>query len=294
MNDPTSHAFLAAMLAAALVFGIAWFSRTTARSAEGAEAAGDLLATGVPPRLPPAPEGKVITWPYHQWDLLGIALVAALFFGMAFLSAASPAKENSQLTAEVLLTNIMVQFGFAGIVVVAMAWRVGISQWLGLRWPQWPWVLLIGPLSVLALWAVFLVLQASGYAKWMESLGVETMQDTVKLLQRAKDPVVLGLMSFAAVCVAPVCEEIVFRGYLYGASKKFTGGAAAAVFSGLVFAAAHGSLAAFLPLFIVGLALVIVYEKTGSLWAPVAVHFCFNGATVGLQFLARAYGIEIQ
>ena len=49
----------------------------------------------------------------------------------------------------------------------------------------------------------------------MESLGAETTQDTVKLLRETNDPLVLGLMAFAAVVAAPLCEEIVFRGYLY-------------------------------------------------------------------------------
>jgi membrane protease YdiL (CAAX protease family) len=36
---------------------------------------------------------------------------------------------------------------------------------------------------------------------------------------------------------------------------------------------------------------VWIYEKTGSLWAPIAVHFCFNSATVIVQILDRYYHI---
>ena len=136
-------------------------------------------------------------------------------------------------------------------------------------------------------------LQRSGFMEWIESLGVETVQDTVKLLQESSDPLILGLMAFAAVVAAPLCEEIVFRGYFYPVAKKFAGPWAAGICSALVFAAAHGNLAALLPLFIFGCLLVFIYEKTGSLWAPIAVHFCFNGATVIIQMAARYYNLPL-
>lgn len=155
-------------------------------------------------------------------------------------------------------------------------------------------VLLIAPCAVLAMWAFSAGLEFSGYVKWMESLGVETMQDTVKLLQESKDPLILGLMAFAAVVAAPLCEEIVFRGYFYPVMKHYSGAWPAAICSALVFAAAHGSLTALLPLFVFGLLLVFIYERTGSLWAPVSVHFCFNGATVLVQFAARHFNIPLE
>jgi membrane protease YdiL (CAAX protease family) len=129
---------------------------------------------------------------------------------------------------------------------------------------------------------------------WIESLGVETVQDTVKLLQESDDPLILGLMAFAAVVAAPLCEEIVFRGYLYSAAKSFAGPWVAALCSSLVFAAAHGSLAALLPLLVFGVVLVFLYEKTGSIWAPIAAHGCFNGATVITQFIARHYNLPLE
>jgi membrane protease YdiL (CAAX protease family) len=128
----------------------------------------------------------------------------------------------------------------------------------------------------------------------MESLGVETVQDTVKLLQESEDPLVLGLMAISAVIAAPLCEEVVFRGYFYPVLKKSAGIRVATLCSALVFAAAHGSVTALLPLFIFGGLLVFLYEKTGSLWAPIATHFCFNGVTVIVQFAVRYYEIPIE
>ena len=189
-----------------------------------------------------------------------------------------------------MLVNIGFQVLLVGAVAIPVVRRVGWVTWLGLRWREWPWVVLIAPGCVVFMWMVSVGLNVSGYMKWVESFGVETVQDTVKLLQKSEDPLTVGLMVVAAVVAAPLCEEIVFRGYMYPVLKKHAGVWPAAVCVSLVFAAAHGSLAALLPLFVLSGLLVLVYEKTGSLWAPIAVHCCFNSATVLAQLAARAFG----
>lgn len=236
--------------------------------------------------------GGVPVWFYRPADLAGAGFVF-LVYGWLFSATLGVTEESVELNWRVLVVNIGLQFFIAGVVVVFAMSRMDLSRWLGLRWPSWPWVFLIAPGAVGGMWALFAGFQACGYMEWMESLGVETVQETVKLLQESHDPLVLGLMVVAAVIAAPLCEEIVFRGYFYPVLKKFGGAWSAAVCSSLVFAAAHGDLAAFLPLFLFGGLLVFIYEKTGSIWAPIAVHFCFNGATVVIQFLARYYDLPL-
>jgi membrane protease YdiL (CAAX protease family) len=236
---------------------------------------------------PPLPVGQVATGFYRPFDLLGIGLIYLIFFSLVIGSVRASGTKELVLNPTNLLTSIAFQFIIAGIVTMLVIKRIRPVEWLGLRWKSWPWVFLIAPATVFSMWILFGALQYGGYMQWIESLGVESVQETVKLLQTATDPVILGLMAFAAVIAAPFCEEIVFRGYLYPAAKKFAGPWAAGVFSALIFASAHGSLSALLPLFVFGLVLVFIYEKTGSLWAPIAVHFCFNGATVAVQMAAR-------
>jgi membrane protease YdiL (CAAX protease family) len=247
------------------------------------------------PRPPPGlPVGKVPVWFYRPADLAGAALVFLLFAGLFLISAGMPEDRVAALDPGTLLVNIGFQFMIAGIVAIIAMRRVALTEWLGLRWPSWHWVVLIAPGAVLFMWAVFWGLQVLGYVKWMESLGVEMVQETVQLLQKSNDPLVLGLMAFAAAIAAPLCEEIVFRGFFYPVMKKFSGAWPATFCSALVFAAAHGNLAALLPLFIFGGLLVFIYEKTGSIWAPIAVHFCFNSATLIVQMAARFYDLPIQ
>lgn len=238
--------------------------------------------------------GKVGTWFYRPFDLMGLGLVFLLFFSLAVGSARSAGEEALVLSAESLLTAIAFQFICAGIVVFFVIGRIRPVDWLGLRWPAWPWVFLIAPATLFFMWSLIGGLQVAGLMQWIESLGAETVQDTVKLLQESNDPVILGLMAFAAVIAAPLCEEIVFRGYFYPVAKTFAGPWVAAICSALVFGAAHGNLMALLPLVVFGVLLVFLYEKTGSIWAPVAVHCCFNGATVVTQMIARYHDIPLE
>jgi membrane protease YdiL (CAAX protease family) len=247
------------------------------------------------PSMPPElPVGRVPVWFYRPTDLAGAGFVFLVFSGLFLASVASPRDAEAVLNPRVLVVNIGFQFVIAGLVAILASRRVTPGMWLGLRWPAWRWVFLIAPGAVAFMWLVFGGLQISGYVKWMESLGVETVQETVKLLQKSEDPLILGLMAFAAVAAAPLCEEIVFRGYFYPVLKKHAGAWPAAFCSALVFASAHGNLTALLPLFIFGCLLVFIYEKTGSIWAPIAVHCCFNSATVIAQFAARHLDLPLQ
>jgi membrane protease YdiL (CAAX protease family) len=250
---------------------------------------GDAVGWG-PPELP---VGRVAVWFYRPLDLVGAGLVFGMF-GVLVLGSARPAEAAAPVLGFVtMLVNIALQFVLAGGLAIGVVRRVGWVTWLGLRWSGWAWVLVIAPGAVLFMWAVFGALMGCGYMEWMESLGVETVQDAVKVLQKSEDPLILGLMAFAAVVAAPLCEEMVFRGYMYPVLKKYSGRWAAAVCSSLVFASAHGDLTALLPLFIFGGVLVVLYEMTGSLWAPVAAHFCFNSATVVTQMAARYFNISL-
>lgn len=87
------------------------------------------------------------------------------------------------------------------------------------------------------------------------------------------------LAVFAAVVMAPVLEEVVFRGMLFQALKRRAGLWPAAILSGLLFAAVHVEITQ--PLFSLGLlGLGVVFalglHRTGSLIVPIVGHAAFN------------------
>jgi membrane protease YdiL (CAAX protease family) len=227
-------------------------------------------------------------------DLLVVGLVLLLFGFLAWSNLQVGDVKPQQIRPVGLVVSMLMQGMIAGMLVMCVWVRYPLVEWLGLRWPKWRSVFWQTPLALFAVWALMIAVSLSGYLDWLTGLGVETSQDSVRLLKESDDPAVLALMAVAAVLVAPVCEEVVFRGYLYPAMKHHSGPVCAAMVSALVFSAAHGSLAAILPLFILGLVFVWLYEKSGSIWAPIALHFAFNSATVLLQFLIRWLHLPIQ
>ncbi len=84
------------------------------------------------------------------------------------------------------------------------------------------------------------------------------------------------LMLMMAVLVAPIAEETIFRGYIYGVTKRYLGKPGAALLSAALFAAMHLNLAALPSLFVLALCLTLAYEATGSLLVNIFMHSLFN------------------
>jgi len=256
----------------------------------------------VPPPLPEtvavAPATgllKVSTAVYRLLDLPLIGLVFLIFAGLTAANAgADETPLDKKYTPGVLVASMIFQFLIMGMVLAFVTWRVKIVEWLGLRWRKWPFVFAIAPVTVFFMWCFMGVLFVTGWNKWLEeSLGTDSMQEAVKVFKEVKDPLVIALMALTAAVVAPMAEEVVFRGYLYPAAKRFCGPAGGIIFSSLVFAAAHGHVVALLPLFVLAVILCLLYEFTGSIWACMSVHFLFNTATVTIQLLARSGIIDM-
>ena len=83
----------------------------------------------------------------------------------------------------------------------------------------------------------------------------------------------------------PTCEELVYRGLVYKRLRYTSPFWAAAMYSSLVFAFTHGNLVQGLYGFIMGMMFCYVYEKYGSVKAPVLAHITANIlSVVGTQF----------
>ncbi len=115
---------------------------------------------------------------------------------------------------------------------------------------------------------------------WPDTAPQEIVQ---KMLGTSSMPV-RALMIFAAVCVAPLTEEVLFRGFIYGVLKRFTDSHFAALISALFFATVHLHVSSFLPLFVLAILLATAYEMTGSLLVPMLMHALFNAIMIAWMF----------
>jgi uncharacterized protein len=153
--------------------------------------------------------------------------------------------------------------------------RVGAWQF-GLRPPRRLWralglaaLLALAFLAFLAIWSAAV---HPSKEKLLEQLG--TRESTVLLV-----------LSAGLTCViAPVCEEFLFRGFIFGALRTWRGPWLAAVLTGILFGAVHaGSAPAadLVPLGVLGLLLCVLYERTGSLYPCIGLHALNNSIAFG-------------
>lgn len=106
-------------------------------------------------------------------------------------------------------------------------------------------------------------------------------------LKKSTERFIVFFTIFVAA-IGPLIEEIFFRGFAYPALRARFGAAAGMAVTALVFSALHMSMAAFLPIFFLGLFLAYLYEKTGSLIPSMAAHMIHNSVMVGLTLSFKA------
>ncbi len=92
------------------------------------------------------------------------------------------------------------------------------------------------------------------------------------------------MLVVAALVLAPVTEEWFFRGLLFRRVAARSGRALAYAISMLAFAAIHDNPAGFVVYLWLGLVFAAVLERTGKLWAAVAVHMGNNGYVLAVLF----------
>jgi uncharacterized protein len=237
------------------------------------------------PGTPPAPPAR----PRVRWGLPDVALawlaglVAARISGSVVASAAGVPADRVGDDLGVLLSSVIGQaVGMVGALwFVARAKGRGsladfglVARLPGGRWPRaLAW--LLGGVALQVVILPFLQVLVNVHGK------VET-QDVVEQFERARGPN-LVLFAVLVVTVAPLAEELLFRGALLRALMRRTTPAWAAFGSALAFAAVHplsspeiGSLIAVPGLFALGLVSAGVAIRTGNLSASILLHAGFN------------------
>ena len=110
-------------------------------------------------------------------------------------------------------------------------------------------------------------------------------QALITLFQDGGDPIAISLLVALAILLAPIVEEIVFRGCVYRFLKSQTTLLPAQILSGCVFSFMHWNLMSFVPLVIVGVFLARVYEKSGNLMVAIWFHAFFNAFSLLMLFI---------
>lgn len=234
---------------------------------------------------------------FDEFDLILMWFPALLFLinpmAEVFLARAELDQEPEGKSGT--LTSVFINlsyFGFVGLMTYGiMEWvrNRRVADWFGLTRLSLPYIVIATILgSVVSLvicgWALGGVSQ-----DFLEGIfGKLDQQEAVKMVQ-ASDSLFYLVLSIITACVAaPLVEEFLFRGYIYGALKQKTGTLFAMVVVGGIFAVVHGNLPALVPLWAFSILLCIAYEITKSLWVPIGIHALFNVTNIVLMLTPQA------
>ncbi|HLH73727.1 MAG TPA: type II CAAX endopeptidase family protein [Chloroflexota bacterium] len=98
----------------------------------------------------------------------------------------------------------------------------------------------------------------------------------------------LGVLLAGAV-IAPICEEIFFRGFVFTVVWRTHGQVAAFIVSAVLFAIAHLNLQAFVPILFIAVIFAYVYSRTGSLVPSMVAHGMNNALALIALYVSHPH-----
>ncbi|HNK62734.1 MAG TPA: CPBP family intramembrane metalloprotease [Anaerolineales bacterium] len=188
-----------------------------------------------------------------------IVLLLAFFVGVSLLQLEGMFSQMAVSSFELLL--------LAPIAVI-FSWRKIAWRELGLRGFERREI--FRGLGLLAL--VYIVVAVNNIV--MTALGVVTQADVVfDILGESASPIPLVV---ATVVIAPIVEELFFRGFLFKGLRDQYGWKNALMFSSIIFSLFHMQVAALVPTFLLGALFAYIYQRTESVYPGMLLHFLVN------------------
>lgn len=250
-----------------------------------------VVSEATAPAVAPLPPARDPVWTGR--DVVALVLVA--FFTLIFCGviiglyvAAAHSKQKPEEVAGMPVISILAQAFTSAVVFAAMygmvARRYRSPFWDSVRW-KWP----AGALALLCATGgvamALLVDFASSLAPVPKSLPIYKLFGTTASAYA---------MAGYGIFIAPVIEELFFRGFLFPVLARRRGLPAAVVLTSLAFMLIHVSqlAGAWLPLvilFFVGMAFTLARAWTGSVAVPYLMHLTYNATLFAGLFFSTGF-----
>lgn len=245
---------------------------------------------GLPPFTELAPSAPPVEDPvWTGWDVLQIALLTIVSIVVLALAVALVARQfffHGTAFVDVVripMVSVVAQLLAYGVVLGFMVLVVKRDPrrqfWSSVRW-NWP----------VSGWGAFLF---CGAAVYFALLGIGQLLPIPKHLpidQFFSNAREAAFLSIVSVTLAPLMEELFFRGFLYPVLVRRLGVGVSIVLTAGLFGLLHGAQLGYswavLIIFLVGLALTIVRAVTKSVAASFLTHVGYNGTLSLLLFVA--------
>ena len=245
----------------------------------------------------PQPTEAPLPWGWREvgkallFMFVGFLVVGALVIGLSVATGDFPLPEGQGMAAAPLFWLGMAIYGVVALAVYLFAVRPAQGDWsqLGFGSFGWNWIFMAPVITLAMLFGmglvnVILVMPFTGGE--FENPQIEALTGGGSALSLSE----LGALMILVAVVAPIVEELFFRGMLYPVLRRRWSAPVAIVVNGFLFALIHVMPVLLPGLFFVGMVLAWVRERSGSVIPCMVIHALQNG-TVLLVIYATLNGL---
>ena len=226
------------------------------------------------------------------WAFLMMLWVFAILIGTQYLVAFILLGMNLSVSDTVLQTIFTaITYSVSLVIIILVPWKVlGMGTTrdeIGMRGlPTWTDVLL-APVGFILFMIVasfaLLVMQAI-----MPTIDWNQAQDVGFSGMYGQMDFILAFICL--VVIAPLVEEMIFRGWLYGKMRSKMSAVPAILLVSLLFGIVHGQWNVGVVVFVMSIAMCIMRELTGTIWGGMLIHIIKNGIAFYALFINPSFG----
>lgn len=225
-----------------------------------------------------------------EWNLLDVGKVLLIFVGLIVVARALRADFSGVTSISQSAKTVAIMLFVYGLLAF-LVWYFGVGKYSGrladLGFRSFD---IRKGFAYAILWLVIVRAAVILYGMIAGALGtlfgIKPPQELISRVPRLFGYGVWGLIVALVIgaFIAPVIEEMFFRGFFYPALRKQFGVFWAILVSSLVFGIFHLNVWLFVPTFLIGVVLAYLYERENSLGPPIALHVANNLISIVLIY----------
>ncbi len=218
--------------------------------------------------------GALLGWAFLMALWVGVVLIGVQYV-LAYLISAMHL-QVSEIVLQTIFSALV--YVVSLLIIILVPWKLlkmkTTREELGLReLPTWTDILL-APIAFI----VFLI--ASGFIMAvMQAIlpSIDWTQEQDVGFNNIISNLDFVLAFLSLVVIAPIAEEVIFRGWLYGKMRRKMSAVPAILIVSLLFGLVHGQWNVGVVVFTMSIAMCLIRELTGTIWGGILVHMIKNG-----------------
>ncbi len=231
---------------------------------------------------------EIGSWVRHLWRdrqlaatpaqglACGVTILVVLFFGRLAMAGAS--MQTATDIAKMVLMPQIAMILFPALLMATMFTK-SLRTSLRLRIPHWTTI----PLAILVGVTLHpLYFELGKFINYMYPISEQTVAAMRPFAEQISDMPWLNVVLLLAL-VPAICEELAFRGFVFGGLVRKSGGLRAVIITALMFGISHGVLQQSIAASVMGVLLGWVALKTGSVIPGMLIHFTNNALSVSME-----------